>query len=538
MKCLICESSGKNVEYEKASSLGTHLWKTHDMKPKEYYDKYLSGPNDGKCAECGKPTLFKSIGQGYLEFCSRSCSAKHIAADKSRNKHKISAYNNTMREQYNVANCAQLAEVKEKRKNTMLERYDVEFYSQTKEFVDKYHKTNMERWGVPSVLSLPEVRAKLRESNVAKIGVPYRFCLKMPAATDAYMKLLDNNNCDLLEFKDKKHIVYRCRKCGHVNTEQDLFLKVREGAHVPLCTACLPKSSPISGEELEVSRFIESLGFSVQHYDRDFLDKYGADMVIEDRKLVVEFDGIRWHNEMYRSDDYHVTKSDIAERMGYRLIHIFSDEWEEKRPIVESRLRYALGIAGLPVNARKCTVRAITAEEAKRFNEAYHIQGDAVSAVRYGLYKDDELVAVMTFGKARFMLGSWELIRYCVKPGYSVRGGAGRLFRHFIDEVHPTAVVTYADRRWSNGHGFYEKIGFKYDGITAPGYTYVVGNHRESRMAYQRHKLVGDDVVEGKSEHEIMYGRGIYRIYDCGNYRYYWMNGNNNILNNEEMQNA
>ena len=50
----------------------------------------------------------------------------------------------------------------------------------------------------------------------------------------------------------------------------------------------------------------------------------------------------------------------------------------------------------------------------------------------------------------------------------------------------------------------------------------MVGNRRESRFAYQKYRLTGDDVTPGATEHEIMYGRGIYRIYDCGNYRYVW----------------
>ena len=39
------------------------------------------------------------------------------------------------------------------------------------------------------------------------------------------------------------------------------------------------------------------------------------------------------------------------------------------------------------------------------------------------------------------------------------------------------------------------------------------------------------------SEHEIMYNRGIYRIYDCGNLRYIWTNPaikQKNEVNNAE----
>ncbi len=80
--------------------------------------------------------------------------------------------------------------------------------------------------------------------------------------------------------------------------------------------------------------------------------------------------------------------------------------------------------------------------------------------------------------------------------------------------------MTYADRRWSNSDNYYEKLGFTYDGTTDPNYYYVNGNIRESRMKYQKHKLVERGFDPTLSEHGIMKSLGIYRIYDCGNYRY------------------
>ena len=79
MECLECKSKGVHTEFSKACSMGTHLWKTHGMSSQEYYDKYLAKSGDGKCAECGSPTNFRSLGQGYKEFCCKKCAAIHIA---------------------------------------------------------------------------------------------------------------------------------------------------------------------------------------------------------------------------------------------------------------------------------------------------------------------------------------------------------------------------------------------------------------------------------------------------------------------------
>lgn len=522
MKCLACEKMGKIVEFEKACSLGTHLWKTHDLKPRQYYDQYLAKPGDGKCAECGASTTFRTIGQGYMEFCSKKCAARHIAADPERNAHKCAEYVNTMQREYGVNNCAQIDSIKENRKTTMKERYGVEYYSQTEEHVKKTYDTNLKRYGVHTYIALPEFQAKLRAANMALIGVPYRFCLRTEEAKKTYTEYLDKHGCDLVEFIDKKHITYRCRKCGHETTEQDLFLKVREAHGLDFCTKCCPKSSPVSGEEMEVRDFIESLGFETKHYDRGFLDQYGADVVIESKKVIIEFDGLTWHSEKYVPPEYHLKKTEIAERMGYRLVHIFSDEWEEKRPIVESRLCNLLSVGGMPVNARECTVEKVSHEDAKAFIEVNHVQGDVPSAVRYGLYKDGVLYAIMTFCMARYEKTGWEMLRYCGKSGYSIRGGAGKLLKRFIEEYNPNQIVTYADRRWSGKEAFYDKMGFVLDGTSEPGYSYIVNNRRVSRIQYQKHILVEQGYDASLSEHEIMYTRGIYRIYDCGNLRYVW----------------
>ena len=523
MKCMVCDKEGKIVEFEKACSLGTHLWKTHGLKPQQYYDTYLKSPGDGKCAECGSPTLFRTLGKGYLEFCSKKCAAKHIANDSTRNAHKSAAFVHTMQEKYNVENPAELEDVKWKRKLSMREKYGVDYYSQVPEFKDKAAATMMERYGVRSYIMLPGFQEKLRAANMARFGVPYQFCTKTDDAVRTYTEYLDKHDCDLVEFRDKKHITYRCRKCGHETTEQDLFLKVRDGAGVPFCTACHPKCSPVSGEETSLRKFVESLGFTVDHYDRGFIGPYGADIVVESRKLIIEFDGLRWHSELCVPDEYHLRKTELAAQMGYRLIHVFSDEWEERGPIVESRIKNILGIYNYSIGARECRVKSISNEVANNFADAYHIQGSAVSSDRYGLYNGEELCALMTFGKARFERDSWELIRYCIKPGYRIPGAAGKLFSRFLSDKDPSRVITYADRRWSGANAFYGTIGFEPAGVTEPGYSYVVGNRRVSRLNFQKHKLVAEGADSEQTEHEIMYSQGIYRIYDCGNYKYVWV---------------
>lgn len=86
---------------------------------------------------------------------------------------------------------------------------------------------------------------------------------------------------------------------------------------------------------------------------------------------------------------------------------------------------------------------------------------------------------------------------------------------------HPeiTNIVSYADRRWSVGN-LYEKLEFTKMKNTEINYFYIRQYERESRMKYQKHKLVAMGADPNKTEHEIMQSLKYYRIYDCGNIKF------------------
>lgn len=52
----ICQLCGK--EYKALFPVGRHLKEKHNINLKEYYDKFIKKPEEGKCLNCGKPTYF------------------------------------------------------------------------------------------------------------------------------------------------------------------------------------------------------------------------------------------------------------------------------------------------------------------------------------------------------------------------------------------------------------------------------------------------------------------------------------------------
>ena len=125
-----------------------------------------------------------------------------------------------------------------------------------------------------------------------------------------------------------------------------------------------------------------------------------------------------WHSDFYKEQDYHLNKTKKCQDLGIRLIHIWEDQWINKKEIIKSRISNLLGCSRR-IYARNCNIQEIDNNTYKEFMDCNHLQGYAVSKYRIGLYNNGILVSVMSFGSLRKSLGSkntdniYELIRFC-----------------------------------------------------------------------------------------------------------------------------
>ena len=87
----------------------------------------------------------------------------------------------------------------------------------------------------------------------------------------------------------------------------------------------------------------------------------------------------------------------------------------------------------------------------KLFLDNNHIQGNVNAKFKLGLYYNDELVSLMTFGSLRKNLGNkssdnqYELLRFCNKKGFSIPGGFSRMLSHYIKTESPEEIITFAE---------------------------------------------------------------------------------------------
>ena len=299
--------------------------------------------------------------------------------------------------------------------------------------------------------------------------------------------------------------------------------------HLDGC-GCQKCSMMISHYEIELGDFIASIvgEENIIRNDRTVLNGNELDVYIPSKKLAFEFDGLYWHSEIKKPDkNYHLNKTELCEKQGIQLIHIFEDEWILKNDICKSRIKNLLGVSER-IYARKCKIVELDKQASKTFFNENHIQGNVNASIIYGLEYNGEIVSAMSFGGLRKNLGSnsmdghYELLRFANKKGYTVIGGASKLFNHFIKENNPIEVVSYADRRWSKGN-LYEQLNFNFSHTSEPSYFYVIGSERKNRFGYRKDILISKyGCSPTDTEHNFCKNKGWYRIYDCGTKVYKW----------------
>lgn len=494
LQCQIC---GKICA--KHCSVVTHLKRIHHIDDiKKYYDDRFKQKNEGFCKYCGKPVLFCTLKDGYRQFCDRTCFWRYTTHSD---------------------------EVKAKREQTCLEKYGTKQYLSSKDRQEKSVNTLQKNYNVSNVFCLPEVKEKIRATKLANgtLHNSQQAEEKCKQVLEKYKELL-KDSVEVLSYSNDA-FTCKCKTCNKIFTTHYQNIYNRYNGNRIICTECNPLESGTSAPEQEIYQYIKSLfegkNTEVINKCRSVLPNLELDIYIPEHKLAIEYDGLYWHNEVNldNNDNYHVNKTNMCEKQDIQLIHIFEDEWLDKQDIVKSRLKGLLGLNNV-IYARHCECREVSSKDAMKFLNENHLQGAIGSTYRYGLYYEDKLVSLMTFGKSRFNKNEFELLRFCNVLWTSVVGGASKLFKHFA-VTHPEIkeVISYADRRWSRGN-LYEKIGFVKESISKPSYFYIVNGRRENRVNYQKHILVTQGYDKNKSEHEIMKERGIYRIYDCGALKY------------------
>jgi len=433
-----------------------------------------------KCI-CGRDLLFNKT--KYKKFCSKECSYKN-------------------------------------------KEYPNKYLFTTEEFKIKSKKTFLEKYGVEHPMKNEEVKKKVQDntdyetakivrekSNMLKYGVKNTFGLITNSwnknNTSCDFSGIDTGNLTLKEISEKIESSYS-------NTSLQL---IKQG---------LSYKKINSFTEKEIGSMIPNSIINT----RKIISPLELDVYSEDYNFAIEYNGLIWHsygkskhttfnNYEEENPNYHLNKTELCEEKGIQLYHIFENEWldDNKKEIWISMIRDKQGL-NKKIGARKCIIKEVSTKDAKEFIDNNHIQGYINAKIKIGLYYRNTLMSIMTFSKPRFNdKVEYELIRFCTKQGYTVQGGGSKLLKYFEKTYKPKSLISYANRRWSNGN-FYFRSGFDFVNCTKPNYFYFKINENilYSRNKFQKHKLKNllENFNSAMTEKENMYNNEYRRIYDCG----------------------
>ena len=329
-------------------------------------------------------------------------------------------------------------------------------------------------------------------------------------------------------------ILIKCPICGEYDKHSfhNIFRinnnDIKPNSH-NLCHKCYANISQ-SSPELEIKDIINSMynGKCIEN-SRSIIPPLELDLYYPEKNIAIEFNGNYWHDENHKPKDYHFNKFKLCKDKNVRLVSIYESDWYNKRDNIINLLKNIF-IESKSIYARNCTISKLDYKTKSDFINEYHFYGDSnQGTISYGLYYNDELVSVMSFGKLRGQnklhnnKDHYELVRFVTKDSMRIIGGASKLFKKFISEYHPVYIICYSDNDFFTGET-YNKLGFKLKSLgESIDYQWVKGTKALSRYECMTNKLLEkypkyrNINIIGSIEDYIMHDLGYSKLYRCGN---------------------
>lgn len=528
-------------------------WCGKEFHPKSKRDVYCYETHYQTCQVCGKQFVIDVRRHPEVKTCSKECRYK-LAQTNTDIEKRTESQKKSLLEKYGVDNVMKIPGISDKIKQTNSERYGKEWYTQTAAYKESVRKTSQEKYGENHFLSSKDIIAKRKKTCIDKYGVDN----------------VSKSNEIIHRIKEVLMDRYGVENIGQIHVKnieewrlfkEDPISYIRNHFDEPtmreICDYFGVTPSPIynlidieknpellkhefSIMESDVKNLLDKYQIECSQNKRTVISPYELDFYLPKHHIAIECNPTATHNSS-KSDPwngeakdhrYHQMKTDLCEKQGIFLFHIFGYEWTNKREIIESMLRNLLGVYEQRIYARNCELREVTYNDAMMFLNENHRQGNSSSSVRLGLYCDNKLVSLMTFSKRRATIGSdsdgeYELVRFCNKLNTQVIGGASKLFKHFLDIVNPLSVMSFSDRAHTRGN-LYKVLGFQEIRRSEPGYVWVdektdIAYNRVNTQKHNLRKFLKDDSIDlSQTETQIMESHGFLKVYDSGTITWKW----------------
>ena len=266
---------------------------------------------------------------------------------------------------------------------------------------------------------------------------------------------------------------------GDIFNISSSHLSYRYFSSLPINIILYPIDTKQSIMERQMIEYCREFTNNVTEGSRNILFKKELDIYLEDYKTAIEFNGLFWHSDKYKPINYHLNKTIEANNLGVDLLHIFDDEWINKRDIVKSYIRNIFN-KNENIYYDDLELVKINKNIASDFHILNNINGYIDSNKHFGLYRDGILYYVYSMKNSK-------LLRFTNKIGYNIIN-----IENFVDYYKNNigkSITIICDRRLLDINNFFNYKTIEY---TLPNFIFLKNGKRVD--------------IEDK-----------YKVYDCGN---------------------
>ena len=252
-----------------------------------------------------------------------------------------------------------------------------------------------------------------------------------------------------------------------------------------------------SKEELDLHKTINLIipGVETVKGDRTILEGREIDIYIPRYRLGIEYDGLAFHSDNTKDPNYHLWKTVTAEKKGVRLIHIWSDLWNNRRSQVTDYLSKTLGRYQI-INYKDCAVGEVSKLEGAQFLNSTHILGNNKQGAHYiGIYYNNYLMQVAEFKE------DWTYLQEASRNSIIIEDGLHQIFAYIFRTYNIRITKAEIDRSIFDGNDL-KLLGFKSTSCSRPNSVWT--------KDFKTRKL-----QENLTDQQLATA-GYHRFYDCG----------------------
>lgn len=242
------------------------------------------------------------------------------------------AYNKNLK--YNIY-CCSIKCSQEKIEQTNKIKYNCKRPIQNKDIRNKLENTNKIKYNNKIASKSDEVKLKIKD----KVN---KFIEENKEKHNYYVnKSVKKRKENTLEKYKKLNIIslnngiyqIKCEK-NHIYEISTNLLYLRTKYQTEPCTICNDICSGVSGYEIQVRKYIESVyNKDIIFNSKKIIKPYELDIFLPNLNIAFEFNGKYWHDK--KDKNYHYNKSKLSCDKNIRLFHIWENDWLKNREFIK-----------------------------------------------------------------------------------------------------------------------------------------------------------------------------------------------------------